>query len=317
MSYEAIRGMLKALNDPYTSFLTPEQYKAELEEYKGIFSGIGAYVHKTKEGVEIINVIPDTPAERAGLRIGDIILEVNGEPTKDLTLNEVISKIRGPKGTKVKLLILREGKTFEVIIVRDIIKVKTVYFQPLDDIAYIRISSFTIRTPEELQPILKEIAHQGIKGIVLDLRNNPGGVLNAVVKVADEFIAEGVVVYEMDRKGERKPWMAKPDGLAIQIPIVVLVNKYSASGSEVLAGALQDHKRGILIGTKTYGKGSINVLRPLKDGSGLYITTARWLTPQGGIIEGKGLIPDLIEEDKDRQLEVAIEILRKGLRVGR
>jgi len=312
MSYGAIKGMLKVLDDPYTSFLPPELYKLEMASYKGKFEGIGAHVQKTKEGLKVIAPMPGTPAQRAGIKSGDIILEINGESVEEMSLIEAVLRIRGPKGTAVKLLILHPGveKPVELIIIREEIEVKSVYLQTMDSIAHVRITQFTERTPKELRAVLQQIEQQAIKGIILDLRNNPGGLLNAVVKVAGEFLEDGVAVYELGREGKKIPWPIKRLGIATKTPLVVLVNEYSASGSEVLAGALQDRDRAILIGTKTFGKGSVNILRRLKDGSGLYITRARWLTPKGKMIEGKGLIPDIIEEDKELQLEKALQYIK-------
>ncbi len=314
LSQAAIKGMLEALDDPYTSYLDAEAYQLGLTNLEGEFSGIGAQVTVKDEQLTIIAPIPDSPAAKAGIRAGDIILEIDGSSTLGMSLAEAVLSIRGPEGTPVKLLILHQGETEpqEVEIVRAEIKLPSVSFEMREDIAYINISHFSERTDEELAIVLKSVSQQEATGIVLDLRSNPGGLLDVVVDVASRFLTEGVVVSTVDNQEKRTALKVKPNGVTIDLPMVVLVDGYSASGSEVLAGALQDYGRATIAGTRTYGKGSVNILRQLKDGSGLYITTARWLTPNGRLIEGEGISPDYeLELGGEDAIEWAIDYLKQ------
>jgi len=294
LSQAAIKGMVEALDDPYTSYLDAETYQLSLSSLEGKFEGIGAYVGIEDEQLIIIAPIASSPADKAGIRAGDRILEINGEPASDMSPAEAVLNIRGPKGTSVRLLILHQGEAEpeEIEIVRAEIEVPSVHFEMRGDIAYINITHFSERTNEELSPMLQSITTEGATGIILDLRSNPGGLLKTVVNVASYFLEEGVVVNVVDNQGEHTTLSVKPKGRTTDLPLVVLVDSYTASGSEVLAGALQDHARAIVAGTRTYGKGSVNILHQLKDGSGLYITTARWLTPHERLIEGEGIDPD-------------------------
>ena len=302
LSQAAIRGMLEALDDPYSAYLDVETYQLSLSDLQGKFEGIGAYVALENEQITIIAPIEDSPAAEAGIRPGDIILEVDGNPASEMTLVEAVLYIRGPKGTLVTLLVLHrdEAKPEEIEIIRDKIEVPSVHFEMKGDFAYINITNFSESTDEELSPILKNMDQEATTGVILDLRNNPGGLLQAVVDVASYFLKEGVVVDVVDNQGGHTTSSVRSKGTSIDLPLVVLVNSYSASGSEVLAGALQDYSRAVVAGTRTYGKGSVNILRELSDGSGLYITTARWLTPDGRPIESEGIVPDYelgLEED--------------------
>jgi carboxyl-terminal processing protease len=320
LSRGAIEGMLEALGDPYTSYL--ESYQVAWSDLEGSFEGIGAIVSMEDGELTVVSPIAGGPAERQGVRSGDKILEVDGEPTSEMNLMEAVLKVRGDKGTTVTLLILHQGETTPVAIeiVREEIKLDSVYLDMLaDDIAYIRITHFVERTPDELTEALNSALQSDAWGIILDLRGNPGGYLYVVVDVADEFLNGGIILYEADGEGNIiKEWPASSGGLAIDLPLIVLVDGGSASGSEVLAGALRDHGRATLIGTKTYGKGSVNILHGLSDSSALYVTTARWLTPDRHLIEGVGLIPDIeveitaedIASGRDPQLERAIEYLQ-------
>ncbi|MDO8634876.1 MAG: S41 family peptidase [Dehalococcoidia bacterium] len=320
----AIKGMMDALKDPYSSYLDAENNRLETSNLHGSFEGIGAQVGMKENQLIVIAPIPDTPAEKAGIRPGDALLEIEGQSTAGLSLAEAVIKIRGPKGTPITLLVRHEGKTTSdsITIVRAEIKVKSVRWQPRGDVAHIQIFQFSGDTGRELNQALDEINRQGSKQIVLDLRSNPGGLLTEVVAVASQFLKEGqTVLYTVNNQGERREMKASAGGKALERPIVILVDSHSASGSEVLSGALQDHKRALVMGTKTFGKGSVNMLFPLRDGSGLYLTTGRWLTPNGRPIEGKGLDPDVEAvtkpEDrasgKDPALDQALEYL-KGLK---
>jgi carboxyl-terminal processing protease len=289
----AIRGMVEALDDPYTAYLDATTYELSQRELEGKFEGIGAHVAAEDDKVVIIAPIAGSPAEKAGIRAGDVILEVDGQSVAGMSLVEVVLIVQGPKGTPVTLSVLHEGDTEpEVIeIVRAEIELPSVRFEMMDDIAYIQITNFSERTAEELSPVLEEVKQQA-SGVILDLRSNPGGLLNTVVAVTSFFIREGVVVDIVDNEGNSFAYPVEPGQIAIDLPVVVLVNEYSASGSEVLAGALQDYGRAVIAGKKTYGKGSANQIFELGDGSALYITYARWFTPKGRLIEGEGIYPD-------------------------
>jgi carboxyl-terminal processing protease len=289
----AIKGMVEALDDPYTAYLDATTYELSQRELEGKFEGIGAHVAAEDGKVVIIAPIAGSPAEKAGIRAGDVILEVDGQSIAGMSLVEVVLIVQGPKGTPVTLSVLHEGETEpEVIeIVRAEIELPSIRFEMMEDIAYIQITNFSERTAEELSPVLEEVNHQA-SGIILDLRSNPGGLLSTVVAVTSFFIREGVVVDVVDNEGNSVAYPVEPGRIAVDLPVVVLVDEYSASGSEVLAGALQDYGRAVIAGKKTYGKGSANQMHELEDGSALYITYARWFTPSGRLIEGEGIYPD-------------------------
>jgi carboxyl-terminal processing protease len=309
----AIEGMVEALDDPYTSYLDAETYQLSLRSLEGKFEGIGAYVGMRDEQLIIIAPIADSPADKAGIKAGDVILEVDGESTSDMSLAEAVLNVQGPAGTTVTLLILHEGETEPVVIeiVRAEIELPSVQFEMREEIAYINITYFSERTAQELSPVVESINQQAATGIILDLRSNPGGLLGAVVDAAGFFLDEGVVLDVVDNEGNRDIYSVRPGEISTDLPMVVLVDEYSASGSEVLAGALQDHGRATIAGAKTFGKGSVNILRQFTDGSGLYITSARWLTPNGRLIEGEGLYPDYeLELEGEDAIQWAIDYLR-------
>jgi len=315
LSQAAIKGMLEALDDPYSAYLDAETYQLSLSDLEGKFEGIGAYVAVQDEQIIIIAPIADSPAAKAGIKAGDIILKIDGRPASEMSLVEAVLYIRGPKGLPVRLLILHQGETEpeEIEIVRAEIEVSSVYFEMKGDIAYINITYFSERTDEELSPVLQSITQEAATGIILDLRSNPGGLLHIVVNVASRFLTEGVVVDVVDNQGEHTTSTVKPKGTTTDLPLVVLVDSFSASGSEVLAGALQDYARATIAGTRTYGKGSVNILHQLKDGSGLYITTARWFTPNGRPIEGEGINPDYeLELEGEDAIQWAIDYLKSN-----
>ncbi|MFC1896982.1 S41 family peptidase [Chloroflexota bacterium] len=312
LSQAAIKGMMEALDDPYSAYLDAEAYQLSLGDLEGKFEGIGAYVGVRDEQIMIIAPIVDSPAANAGIKAGDIILEINDKSVSAMSLTEAVLYIRGPKGTSVRLLILHQGETEpeNIEIVRDEIKVPSVHFEMKGDIAYINITHFSERTDEEISPVLQSITQEATTGIILDLRSNPGGLLQTVVDVASHFLKEGIVVDVVDNQGEHTTSAVKAKGVTTDLPLVVLVDSYSASGSEVLAGALQDYDRAAVAGTRTYGKGSVNIMHQLKDGSGLYITTARWLTPNGRPIEGEGIIPNYeLELEEEDAIQWAIDYL--------
>ena len=314
----AVEAMLDALDDPYTTFLTPDEFTLYMQDSRGSFGGIGATVSIVNSRITITAPIPDTPAERAGIRAGDVILEVNGESTVGWTVLESVIRIRGPEGTPVRLLVLHEDETepVEIEIVRGNIPLVSVDWEMLPDlIAYVEISSFSDNTDEQVSDIIEEAKGMGAQAMILDLRDNPGGLLSTTVNIASEFLKDGIVLYSMDGDGHRVEYEVNPDGDAQDLPLAVLVNERSASGSEVLAGALRDHGRAVLIGENTFGKGSVNLPQSLEDGSGLYYTIGRWYSPNGHLIEGEGLAPDIPvvaseEEDQDNQLDRAVEYLQ-------
>ena len=312
LSQGAIKGMVEALDDPYTSYLDAQTYQLSRSDIAGKFEGIGAYVGMKDKQITIIAPSADSPAAKAGIRAGDIILEIDGSSASEISLEEAVLRIRGPKGTSVRLLVLHQGETIpeEIEIVRAEIELSSVYFEMIEDIAYINITHFSERTNEELSPVLENIAQESATGIILDLRSNPGGVLDAVVDVASRFLQEGIVLYTEDNKGKRTSFWVKLGGLTSELPLVVLTDNYTASGSELLAGALQDHARATIAGTRTYGKGSVNTLHKLQDGSGLYITTHRWLTPNGLLIEGEGISPDYELGEEEDAIQWAIDYLK-------
>ena len=321
----AISGLLAALNDPYTRYLNPDLYSLEREAYHSDFEGIGTWVRMPEDQLTVVAPMADSPAEQAGILAGDIILEVDGVPLQGLSLSEATLMIRGPRGTPVELLVLHLGSDSPVLItvIRGVIKQPTVIWDPLpsiDGIAYLRISQFLDDTDDELEKALEEIASQDYDALIVDVRSNPGGLLSTAINATSQFLKDGLVIYQVDGHGNRTETKVKKGGLATEILLVILVNGSSASASEILAGAVQDHQRATLIGTKTFGKGSVNDLRKLTDGSGLYLTYALWYTPDGGLIEGEGLVPDIVVPaiagpTGDSQLSFAIAFLQERIAV--
>ena len=320
----AIRGMLTALGDPYAGFLDREQFSLESEDIRGFFGGIGAEVGIRDGVMTILAPMPDTPAEAAGVRPGDVILEVDGESIRGLSLLEVVRLIRGDKGTKVTLLLrhLSSAQPVLIEIERDIINLESVtLLMQVGRIGHLRLSGFTGTTNDDLVKALERFERSQGVGLILDLRNNPGGLVSAVVDVTSQFIKDGLVLYQVDAKGNRRNWGVKSGGKALDIPMVVLVNEFSASASEVFTGAIIDNGRATVVGTTTFGKGSVTNLWPLDDGSGVNFTTARWFTPNGLLIEGEGITPDVLlepagDDDDDVYLDRAIEILKEQISRG-
>ena len=313
LSKGAIEGMIEAIDDPYTSYLDAETYEIGMSGLEGEIEGIGAQVGMREERLTIISPIPDSPADQAGLRADDIVLEIDGESTVDMSMVEAVLKIRGPKGTTVALLIQHQDEAEPVLIeiVRATIELASVITEMAGDVAHIKITQFSRRTAEEMQAALAEVENANAEGIVLDMRGNPGGILETVIDVASYFLEDGVVVKVVGGNGEEQSLEVEPGGMVNELPVVVLVNGYSASGSEVLAGALQDHGRATVAGNQTFGKGSVNVSRRLQDGAALYITTARWLTPSGRLIEGEGIKPDIeLELEGEEAVQWAIDFLK-------
>jgi carboxyl-terminal processing protease len=321
LTYGAIRGAVSTLGDPFTWFAEPEEAEKIREAASGSYSGIGAVVNDNDAGnVIIVRPFPDGPADRAGLLPGDIILEVEGTATAAVGLQQAVDKIRGPVGTPVHLLIERDAleAPFQVELVRAQIEIPSVEQKMLDGgIAYLKVNEFRSNAPAQVHAALEELLAQGPNSLVLDLRDDPGGLLSSSIEISSEFVAEGVIVREKGSNGLDQEHLARGDGLATEIPLVILVNSGTASASEIVAGAIRDHGRGILIGETTLGKGSVQSPVDLSDGSHLRLTVAHWFTPNGQLIHGEGLVPDievpLSEEDlangRDPQLDRAIAYL--------
>lgn len=319
----AIKGMLETLDDPYTRYMDPLTLKREQEDmFYGYFGGLGIIITIREEQLTIISPIEDTPAYKAGIKAGDIIVEIDGQSTNGMGLDEAVNVLRGEKGTPITVGIKREGNTEAIYftIIRDIIEVTAVKGRVLEDtnIGYIRITSFNANTDPELKKVLDEFKKAGIiEGIILDLRNNPGGLLDSAVEVASKFISEGIVVYVKDREGILTSIYSEGNNYP-QWPLVVLINEGSASASEIVAGAIKDRGRGILIGKKSFGKGVVQQVFSLSDGSGVVITTSEYYTPNQTYINNIGIEPDVLvenngEDEEDIQLNKALEILKEEI----
>jgi len=295
---KALKGLLPNL-DPHSSFLDKESYKELKVQTNGEFGGIGIVIGIKNGVLTVISPIDDTPAYKAGIKAGDVILMINNKSTLDLSLDEDVNLLRGKPGTKVTLTIVRKGKKpFKVTITRSIIKIKSVklkYVKGYPNIAYIRISSFDKNVVPSLKKILPKLKKEGIKGIIIDLRNNPGGLLSQAVGTLDMFISKGILVSQKGRlKSEDKVYYAHSYGTYKNIPIVVLVNGGSASASEIVSGSLQDHKRAIIVGETTFGKGSVQAIIPIDKNEAVRLTVARYYLPSGRTIQAKGVVPDII-----------------------
>jgi len=319
MIYGAIKGMVASLGDPYTVFLPPEENEEVKEDLNGTFEGVGIQLGYRDEQLAVIAPLSGMPAEKEGIRAGDLILRIDDKETIDITLPEAVNLIRGPKGTTVKLTLLHQGEKepYVVTIVRATILVPSVEVDFLEeDIAHLKLMRFGDRTSDEWERAVSQIlTHQPtVKGIILDLRNNPGGYLSGSVFITSEFLSHGVVVKQEDASGRTESYPVDRTGKLLTQPLVVLVNQGSASASEIVAGALQEYKRAKIVGDLTFGKGTIQEAEDLPGGSGLHITTARWLLPSGASLDKNGIVPDnLIEEnpetEEDEQLQEAIAIL--------
>ncbi len=304
MAEAAVRAMLDQLGDRYTSYITPETFAIERQGFQGNFEGIGAQVEMSPDRSVVIITAPldNSPAERAGIRPGDKILAVDGEDARGWSVIEAVNKIRGQRGTPVVLTVEHVGSAIpvDITIVRDRIEQPSVRVRMLnpEDGPYgvVKINQFTAETPAEVRDGIDSLLDQGAPGVVIDLRANPGGLLTSTVDTVSEFLTDGLVTYEIDASGKRDDWRVTDGGKFPDIPLVVLVDGFSASGSEVFAGALQDHGRALVIGTATFGKGSVNLLRELSNGGGVYLTVGRWYTPNGRLIEGTGVEPDVVVE---------------------
>lgn len=327
----AITGMLQTLPDSGTFYVDPNTVKTSVGP-SGKFDGIGATVAAQNGEIVIVAPIENTPAQRAGIRSGDVILQVDGESTSGWTQEKAVLKIRGQRGTKVTLTIRHtDGQEETLEIERDEIKVQSVTTQPpggtlkdgagnqIDDVGYIHIREFTEQTAGEMHSALQDIVSGGKRGVIIDLRNNPGGLLNATVDVASEFVNGGTLLLtEHERDGKETRFTAHNGGVATKIPVVIILNRFSASGSEVLSAGLHDNGRATLVGEKSFGKGTVNISNNLKDGGELYVSIAKWLTPNGTQIDGVGIRPDIqvkmsaddVDARRDVQLFKAIDVLR-------
>jgi len=326
----ALKGLFDAL-DPHSIYIDPESYALSRYDFEGAFEGIGATVSKEGDWVVIATPLPNTPAERAGIKAGDQVLEVDGQSAEGWSVQLAVTKIRGPIGSKVTIKVRhRDGKIDTYTISRDKIAVESVSRLPLfggvlrdsageevKDIAYFRIRSFSRTTPQEVEKVLKEVNASGAKGIIIDVRSNPGGLLQETIQVADAFLDSGQIFYQLDRSGRETGAVAR-SGTQTSLPVVILQDEFSASGAELLAGALQENGRAKVVGTRSFGKGTVNHSRDLSNGGAVYVSIGRWLTPKHNQIEGKGITPDYevtmtleeIEARKDIPAQRAIDMLR-------
>ncbi|WP_372741415.1 S41 family peptidase [Neptunomonas sp.] len=306
---DAIRGMIAGL-DPHSSYLEPEAFEELQEHTTGEFGGVGIEISLEDGFIRVITPIDDTPAVKAGIKAGDLITRIDNEPVKSMGLDDAINRMRGKPGTEIILTILREGeeKPRNIKVIRDVIKVTSIKHRKLgDQYAYIRITQFQGNTGSDLKQVLHKIKSQGeIKGLVLDMRNNPGGVLQAAVEVVDAFINKGMIVYTKGRLSSADTeFLATDDIVLADVPMAVLINGGSASASEIVAGALQDHKRAVIMGTASFGKGSVQTILPLTDLRALKLTTARYFTPSGRSIQAQGIQPDVVVEEAElKKLQV-------------
>jgi carboxyl-terminal processing protease len=308
----AISGMLQSL-DPHSSYLSPESYKDMQVKTKGTFGGLGIEITMEDGFVKVVSPIDDTPAANAGMKPGDLIIGIDGESIKGLTINEAVSKLRGPVKSKVTITVVREEKDpFEIEIIRDIIKIRSVKHEIINNIGYVRLTTFSDTTTSGMEKSVKEIKKElgnKFQGLILDLRNNPGGLLNQSISVTDSFLNQGEIVSTQGRKSDDTSRVfAKKGDIIDGKPLIVLINSGSASASEIVAGALKDHARAIIVGTRSFGKGSVQSIIPLAGNGAMRLTTARYYTPSGVSIQAKGIEPDIkveagITELKKEKLE--------------
>ncbi|MCB8945757.1 MAG: S41 family peptidase [Ardenticatenaceae bacterium] len=327
MTYSAIRGVVSALNDPYTVFVEPVIRTQEREQLQGSFGGIGAYLSRPEDGGDVIlDPIPGNPAEIAGILTGDVLLAVDGvEITADFTVAQIVEMIKGEKGSAVTLTVLHPGETepVNIEVERDDILIPSVTYRLLtedESIGYIQLTRFSGESSNEIEEAVADLLEQGAEKLVLDLRNNGGGLLDAAVQVSDHFMDEGPVLYQQIKGETERIYETTDETLAPDIPLVVLVNGGTASASEILAGALHDRERAVLVGQRTFGKGSVQLVFDLSDGSSVHVTSSRWFTPDRHLIDQQGLEPDFVVEitqeaidnGRDEVLDRAIEYLQSG-----
>ena len=311
----AIKGLFSGLDDPYSQYYTADEFERLKEQTSGSFVGIGVVISPNSEddSITVVSPIEGSPAEKSGILAGDKILKVDGKTVSAKNSDEAVSKIKGKKGTEVDLTIKRGEQLIDVKVKREEIVSKTVKSEVLEDnIGYLKITSFSEHTYKEFKTALDKLKKDNIKGLVLDLRDNPGGLLTACKDIADDLIGEGTIVYTKDNKGDTEYLKSNEDKLGL--PIAVLTNENSASASEILTGAIVDNKEGVSVGTTTFGKGLVQSVRELKDGTGYKLTTAQYFTPNGDYINGKGIKPTIEEKDVDKQLPAAIEWVKENIK---
>ena len=314
----AIDGMVKSLNDPHSNYLSPKMYKTLMEQTEGSFAGIGVVMGMDNEQkIHIVGIMENSPGQKAGLQEGDEILAVDGVPVTQMAFDEVAAHVRGQAGTDVVLTIMRDNANQDITITRDNIKLKTVGHKMLDNnIGYIQIVSFSEDTANEFNEAYNDLKNQGMKALVLDLRNNPGGLLTTCVEIAKKLVPKGEIVSIVDKQGNKETYSSSLE--APEYPLVVLINKNSASASEILSGAIQDTKAGTIIGNTSYGKGSVQTILPMFEDDAVKLTIAKYYTPSGRSIDGTGITPDIeinLDENAtlDTQLDKALEVLKTQL----
>ncbi len=307
----ALKGLFEGLDDPYSQYYTVEEFKSLQEQTSGSFVGIGVYIGINPEdnNITIISPIEGSPAYEAGIKAGDVVLSVDGQSVDPTKLDEVTKKIKGKENTYVKLKVKRGNKELDFNVERQKIVTKSVSSEVMDeDVGYLRITSFDENTYEEFKEHLTSLQKQGIKGLVIDLRDNPGGLLDICVDIADDIIGKGTIVYTKDNSGDKEYY--KSDEKELDLPIAVLINGGSASASEILTAALVDNNKAVAIGETSFGKGLVQSVKQLKDGTGYKLTTAQYYTPNGDYINKKGITPEIKESDTEKQLESAIEYIK-------
>lgn len=308
----AEKGLMESLGDPYSEYYTKEEFNLLKEQTQGSFVGIGIYMTgNDDDNVVVKSVIKDYPAEKSGLKSGDIILKVDGEKVKYSQSSLAASKIKGKAGTSVVLTIKRDDKQFDVTVKREEIVVASVKSEVKDDnIGYVQITSFDKNTYKEFKQAVSSLQKKNVKSLIIDLRDNPGGLLDVCVDIADYLLGEGTIVYTKDNNGDTQYY--KSDEKKVDLPIVVLINENSASASEILTAAIVDNKAGIAVGTTSYGKGLVQSVREFNDGTGYKLTTAQYYTPNGNYINKQGIKPNIVEKNKEKQLDKAIEYIKKN-----
>lgn len=311
----ALKGLFEGLNDPYSQYYTSDEFQTLKEQTSGSFVGIGVYIGVNSENdkITIISPIEGSPAQKSGIKSGDVVVKVNGKSIESKTVDEVIKQIKGKENTTVNLAVERDGKEIDFDITRKTIVTKSVSSEVKEDnIGYLRITSFDENTYKEFKENLSNLKEKGIKGLVIDLRDNPGGLLDVCVDIADDLIGEGTIVYTKDNSGKKEYY--KSDKNELDMPMAVLINGGSASASEILTAALVDNNKAVAIGETSFGKGLVQSVKGLKDGTGYKLTTAQYFTPNDNYINGKGITPKIQEKDKNKQLKLAIEYIQEEIK---
>ena len=311
----ALKGLFEGLNDPYSQYYTSDEFQTLKEQTSGSFVGIGVYIGVNSENdkITIISPIEGSPAQKSGIKSGDVVVKVNGKSIESKTVDEVIKQIKGKENTTVNLTVERDGKEIDFDITRKTIVTKSVSSEVKEDnIGYLRITSFDENTYKEFKENLSNLKEKGIKGLVIDLRDNPGGLLDVCVYIADDLIGEGTIVYTKDNSGKKEYY--KSDKNELDMPMAVLINGGSASASEILTAALVDNNKAVAIGETSFGKGLVQSVKGLKDGTGYKLTTAQYFTPNDNYINGKGITPKIQEKDKNKQLKLAIEYIQEEIK---